>query len=298
VVWRCVMRARSRSLIFLLGFLFVARSALADGKCAEFATNTADSQCLLLFFFPRLSVGGGWTTTLRGLNSGTGLVQFSWYLYKDTGNFEPMITSFKGGLLGDVGQNFARGIWIYPGQSEENFFSPIPEEEGVNKNGTLFAGYQANTPEALRGLAPPWVQVCNLGGMCASEVGVSPAPRWRGTFSGTADGRQGYALAIGNPGELDVIVEGDLYDSKGVKMGIQTWVIPKNGGAVAMVLSAPKTGDFSPGWGPGFGDEMFSGGQIFTGRVELRVISPGGKIVPVAFLFQNGGMSSAPMDPF
>jgi hypothetical protein len=308
--------------VTILLVTFGVQIAFADGKCAEFITLPS-GRCKFEKFVPRVSFGGGWVTTVRGGNLGANIpgdVQISWALnpaskdatYATIGTYS--MSTYYIDSMGVSGVARGLGVWLGPevASYQVDFIAPPQCNNGVCENkptsdpnlvydGTMLIGYIANGPDNLRGLTPIWVQVTHVSGLAASEFLIDPAPGWRGSFSATKDGRQGYAIAIGNPNtdmkSAPVIVEGKLFNNNNVLLGIQRWSVPSLE-ARAMIMSSPKTGTFPSGYGPGFGTDMFLGDSTtFTGRLELRVLSPaGGVITPVAFLFAGTGMSSAPME--
>jgi uncharacterized protein (TIGR03437 family) len=150
----------------------------------EFAATPDGLVCYVQFTSP-VKFGGGWTTTLKGGDSGAqapGEIQFGWYITATSDNIAAGVWS--GGAFV---RNYichppelatgALSVILEPGQQNETvFIAPVTvkgcDERGLNcqldpelattVSGTLGYVYSARTPEPLRGLTPPVVEIVNV----------------------------------------------------------------------------------------------------------------------------------------
>jgi hypothetical protein len=204
------------------------------------------------------------------------------------------------------------GIFLNPGDSvEQTFFSTVAgcDKHGQNCNyqildktilayGNALVGYQATSPEPLRGLVKPSVQFNHENGYQANEPSLDPAPIWRSPVSATIDGKLGYSMALANPSlSSPILVRATLMTNPvGKVISSQQWVIPETG-TIGVVFSGSRIWPI-----PGFGDEMFQGGQTFTGWVKIEVLTPGGTVAMVGLQYSTTSsgrqtMSSADIQP-
>jgi len=296
----------------------------ADGVCEEFKEFSTPyaKYCANMYYIPWIAFGGGWKTTVRGANLSDGNqrsgTQFTWAMYPaihyaPNGHYINMAAIFTDNRtmpLGILQRGLAGGLILRLDNSAElnllftpagcdkygDYCSDVPDPTKLSV-GSMVAGYLAyvseGAPASLRGLPKPSVQFNYVGGLQATEPAFDPAPLWRVPVSATADGKQYFSFAIGNPLEADVVVQGTLINQDGKTLGLQTWTIPGNG-TIGLFLTNPKTGEGSLG----FGQDPFSKSDTFTGWMELRVTSPATGLVSVVGLQYTGNaMSSADVQP-
>ncbi len=311
--------------IFLL-WVLCPQSLFGQKNCAEFEVSADGNRCKSMTLIPWITFGDGWTSTIRGANIGSkspNIVQFSWKLLAPTpmtnGRYNHLVGAYTDNLtmpLGAVHFGEVGGIILNPGDSVEmDFFSGFsgcdahgqncytnPLDKNILFYGSVLIGYQADGPEALRGLVKPSVQFNHTNGYQASEPALSPAPVWRSPVSATSDGKLGYSMALANPGTFEIVVRGTLMKNPlGMVISTQEWKIPGGqpapGGTIGVVFAGSRT------WPtPGFGNEMFQGGTSFTGWVKLEVLTPGGKVTMVGLQYSTTPsgrqtMSSADIQP-
>jgi uncharacterized protein (TIGR03437 family) len=180
----------NKTLVFVVLCAVGAQSALAQGKCRE-GTPTPNWQgCTLMATFP-VTIGDGWTITVSGTNTGTEVVQFSWYGRPMVdGGFQPWFYVESGPAVGFSAPGL--GSWLSSGETvTTSLVAPAgcdqngqvclnaPDPDAPERQVKIEVGYQADTLEALDGLSLPTVTVTGPPVVKAVtsatyDVGVAP----------------------------------------------------------------------------------------------------------------------------
>jgi hypothetical protein len=176
------MRLITAFVVMLLGVLCGTQNVLGqETRCKEFVLTQAGF-CWSSFVTP-VRFGGGWAVTVKGRNAGAeapGVVQFSW-------GFSPDPVARAAGVWSLIAYTTADppmqavicdggGIWLVPDKSDTLVFVPAKGCDVHGQNcqnapdptvlavGMIEVGYMADTPEALRGLTAPVVEMVNDDG--------------------------------------------------------------------------------------------------------------------------------------
>lgn len=171
-------------LVVVLGAM-CTQSALAEGKCMEFDV-TLDGLCYTQLSTP-VSIGGSWEVMVTGKNTTESTVQLSWGLRPVVAMTDgwhnhlsvfvqtviadqifPPLSGEVGGVIAEsgksVGLKFLGPTAGCDGHGQNCDYTKM--DSTVTATGTLTVGWLASTPEALRSLLSPVVEMTN------SETGM------------------------------------------------------------------------------------------------------------------------------